>query len=144
MGGRGCCSLAARSGRGGTTGRAMGCPARGRCGGAPGCNPAGRGGGATGTPGRTAGAGAPGRGELVTEEPGVMPVGGICVAPGVAVEGRGARGPESTWPGLGAAGGMGRGGGGVGREGAAGAAGVRGRVGRGAVGSGGRGAPTGG
>lgn len=93
--------MAARSGRGGTTGRAMGWPAKGR-GALDGRDPIG-------------GRGAGGR--------------GIAGAPERAVSdgGSGARGPDRTCPGRGAVGlgadGMGRGAGAVGRPGAITAAG---------------------
>jgi hypothetical protein len=102
MEGRGELSLAARSGRGGTTGRAMGWPAKGRVGldGAwlTGCRGAG-------------GSGMPGAPEREVSE-----------------GGSGARGPERTWPGRGEAGpgadGIGRGGVATGRPGATTAAGA--------------------
>src|SRR5579863_7894545 len=138
IGGRGCCwpNLATRSARGGTTGRAAGCPANERWGGGggPPREPAGRGGGPIGTPGRACGAtgrGAPG----ASPEP-VEPGGGVGAGeePGARFAGMGWRGPESTCPGRGEpAAGIGRGGGGTGRPGAAGESEEAGR-----------GAPTGG
>src|SRR6266545_1841068 len=107
IGGRGWPSFIARSGRGGTTGRAAGCPARGRAAeGAPGDAVAGRASGCLGgagvarwtTAGRGA-AGAPGR------------------APSGAVLGNGWRGPVRICPGLGADG-SGLGAGAAGRPGA--------------------------
>ena len=75
MTGRGEPSLAARSGRGGTTGRAIGWPARGRVEGLAG----------------GAGRGAKGRG-----------IAGVALrGPSEGTEGNGARGPDSTWPGRG-------------------------------------------
>lgn len=104
---RGWFSLAARSARGGTTGRAAGCPASGRAGdlGAEGMGAPGAGAAAdTGAPG--ARVGTPGRvkigtaGEMGSSTPGGM----------------GWRGPDSIWPGRG--GGTGLAMGGVGRPGA--------------------------
>lgn len=155
MGERGCWpSLAARSGRGGTIGRATGCPARVRWpgGGVPACwgtletgdatgDIGGRGAGAIGVPGRTP-IGAAGRGAP-----------GLNDAPACAlVTGNGWRGPERTWPGRGApvVVGIGRGGGGVGRPGVTlecptgGGSVDGGRGTSGAAGSGALGAPTGG
>ena len=89
--GRGALSLAARSGRGGTTGRATGWPARGRCccgEGAPGVAETGR--GACGVEGRS---GAEGRGGA-----------GDGGAPGAGLEGNDWRGPLKTCPGRGVVG----------------------------------------
>ena len=113
---RGWLSLATRSGRGGTTGRAAGCPARGLEGGlaVPSMEAATGAGGV-----RITGAGLPRRGadgRMLSPLPG----------------GNGWRGPDNTWPGRN--GGSGLGGGGTGRLGAmAGACGV----GAGAMGCGG-------
>jgi hypothetical protein len=132
--GRGCESLAARSGRGGTIGRAAGCPARPgraigvRAAGAPGDGMAGE--GATGAVERAVAGGVPVT--IRTGSAGRMPAG------------RGCLGPDKIWPGRGADG-MARGGGGTSRAGAAGtgvlaagAAGMRGTPPAGAVASGGR------
>jgi hypothetical protein len=128
---RGCASLATRSGRGGTTGRCAGCPAKGRDGtrGALECE--------------LGGCGAPGPAArlLTIGWPGRKPSGDPA--------GRGARGPESTCPGFMA--GTGRAGGGAnGRPGAMTATGAcmgavtGGCVGAGCVGAGGAAAAGGG
>jgi hypothetical protein len=112
---RGWLSLAARSARGGTTGRAAGCPASGRDGGLG-----------------AAGMGAPGAaGPPATEELGVRAATPGRLKIGVDAEEDGEigslpggiawRGPESTWPGRG--GGTGLATGGMGRPGPIGAAG---------------------
>lgn len=120
---RGWLSLAARSARGGTTGRAAGCPASGRAG--------GRGADGMGAPGPD------GAGELPAD--GAMGV--RAVTPGLKIgtdvdngsltpEGIGWRGPDSTCPGR--AGGTGLAGDGVGRAGGITAGGWAG-VGGGAI-----------
>lgn len=103
---RGWLNLATRSGRGGTTGRATGCPARGLEGGLA-------------VPGTEAPMGADG---VRIGGPG-LPRGAAGRMPSPLPGGNGWRGPDSTWPGR--KGGSGLGGGGTGRLGAsAGACGV--------------------
>jgi hypothetical protein len=103
---RGWLNLATRSGRGGTTGRAAGCPARGLAGGRA----------APGIGGATTAAG----GGVRITGPGLM-IGAdgrmLSPLPG----GSGCRGPDRTWPGLNC--GSGLGGGGTGRPGATAAGG---------------------
>ena len=121
MAGRGALSLAARSGRGGTTGRAAGWPASGRA--WRRLRTRGRGAGSRRRGGflgalRDAGARPAVRHGLVAPEPGRRP------SPGAG--GNGWRGPERTWPGRGAGGpaaGSGLAAGGTGRPGAITAAG---------------------
>jgi hypothetical protein len=143
---RGWLSLAARSARGGTTGRAAGCPASGRAGG---LGVDGR-----GAPGAANGAELPadtGAGALGVRAatPGLVKIGADGEMGSLTPGGIGWRGPDSTWPGRG--GGTGLATGGVGRPGAI-AAGVGAGIGvgagtgvgamRGAAGAG-RGAPGG-
>ncbi len=131
--GRGCESFAARSGRGGTIGRAAGCPAR------PGRDIGVR---AVGVPGDgMAGDCAMGVDRAVA---GGAPVTTRTGSGGRIPAGRGCLGPDRIWPGRGGAG-VGLGGGGTSRAGAAGpgvlaagAAGMRGAPAGGAVASGGR------
>lgn len=139
---RGGASLAARSARGGTTGRAAGCPASGRAGGL----------GADGI-------GAPGAGDGPVPAVGCGALGARPATPGrvkigadggdgwLTPAGIGCRGPDKTWPGRGcgtglATGGAGRPGGGAG-GGAAGATRATGAAGGGGAG-GGDGCATGG
>jgi hypothetical protein len=107
---RGWLSLAARSARGGTTGRAAGCPASGRAGGL----------GADGI-------GAPGARPAT---PGLLKMGAEGDIGSLMPGGIGWRGPDSTWPGR--DGGTGRATGGIGRPGAITAAGGVGDGGAGA------------
>src|ERR1019366_1559761 len=94
---------AARSGRGGTTGRAAGWPASVRCGRGP---PARGAGGALparavslGASDRLASTGACGRGRETAPGRGAAGAPGCIVSTGA--DGNGCRGPDSTWPGLG-------------------------------------------
>jgi len=112
---RGWFSLAARSARGGTMGRAAGCPASGRAG--------GLGAEGIGVPGAMCGAGLPAdMGALGARAatPGLVRIGADGEGDGaigsLVPGGIGWRGPESTWPGR--AGGTGLATGGVGRPGA--------------------------
>jgi hypothetical protein len=115
-------NLAARSARGGTTGRAAGCPASGRAG--------GLGAEGMGAPGDTCGAGLPAEmGALGARAatPGRLMIGADGAMGSLTPGGIGWRGPESTWPGR--DGGIGRAMGGVGRPGAAADGGACGKVG---------------
>jgi len=109
MAGRGPPSLATRSGRGGTTGRAAGCPAKGRFGGGP--TGVGPGEAGAGPEARAGSAGLAGRGTIAGLGTGAPGAAGAVRGPGKEAlsAGRGWRGPDKICPGLGAGGGAGTG-----------------------------------
>jgi hypothetical protein len=91
---RGWLNLAARSARGGTTGRAAGCPASGR---------GGLGAAGTGAPGTAGAAGLAAVGAMGARAatPGLLKIGADGESGSLTPTGIGWRGPDSTWPGRG-------------------------------------------
>jgi hypothetical protein len=151
MAGRGALSLAAKSGRGGTTGRAIGWPASVRA--EPGADPPpgvtpGAGGGADGVAERFVSKGRVGRGITPGRAGELIAPGAPGRRPSAGAAGKGCLGPESIWPGRGvdAEGEVGSGlaAGGTGRPGANAVPGGVGGAALGVLAPGAPGAPKGG